>query len=284
MKKIALTIVAAALAFSSCQIVTSNRAEMADAEAKGVDSSRIARISENMTHEYKSANYPNWYNNTSLDVVAVTGGYDFDTPSSYDEPMYSVTDLGAIYVSSASGRWYRIYGMSDAKDITSNGDDVYAVNGSGNIFKLNTSSNTFDYFTQIVNKDVKKLDVDSNGDIWVITDDSCVYKLVGTTATLIFTPTFAYGNAIPQDVGCASGNVYIASAMYGIGSGKLYKYDAATGLLVDQSVNAHKVDVERSGTIYVIDQWGALSKKYPFSATLYPESNLNQIISDIGAN
>lgn len=244
--------------------------------------SRILRITQNDSVELRSEKFPVWRNLTSIDSIAVEGGWE-SCDINLDKKMYLINTKGHIYQSSYSGRWYRIFGVERAKDITSNGTDTYAVNFAGNIFKLNNSMNFFDYYSRVENKEIKRIDVDTNGDLWVITGDSSVYRFTGISAEKMLTADLSYGNVIPQDIGCSQGEIYISTSVYGLGIGYLYKYDINTGSFIGQEVLTLKVDVDDNKAVYIINEEGKLLKKNFLQSSWVPLSEDGEVILDIGA-
>lgn len=186
------------------------------------------------------------------DNVTVIEGSYYSSWTGWDATFYINTD-GELYQRTWEG-WVQRWGCWNATDVGSYKiDSTYAINANGQIHKFNTSWNGFEWFTQIPGKAAEKVEVDAEGNPWVITTDAKLYKFENGVWSEVVCQRTNGGALIPMDLGLGNGTVYIIGAIPGFGHPEIYgmnaegKFEYITGAFVNQ------MDVDRDGMIFYTD-------------------------------
>lgn len=285
MKKITILglIVIAAITLLSCSNVTGLSAEAAKAEEKGftwadawyIDGNNHAWFLDRMTGNFVSSGID--------DNVSVIEGSIWDSWDGCEATFYINTN-NEIFQHTADG-WVLRYGCWNARDVGSRTiESTFAINTNGQIHKFKTSWNGFEWFDQIPEKAAEKVEVDENGNPWVITTDSKLYKHENGVWTEVETKLASGLQLYPEDLGCGNGTTYILAYTGMAGGGAIYElkadgtFEHVTGSFLS------KMDVDNDGTIYYTDlEHGWLHSYYPSNETTYrfPQTMQNPAL-DLG--
>lgn len=291
MKKLAFLVVASVFFMANCDSVSSiasaseEKAATASTTSFKVATDMIMAINSEKQDIIREDNKTTWSNGSSHffpgNVVAVEGGFDPNNMPFTTRPAFAIHENGSVYKTSIfHGGWEQIWGMANGVDIGSNGDNTYAVNESGQIFKLD-GNNFFQWHSSlsahsIVTKAIR-IDVDNNGNPWVVGEDQKVYAYENGAWTL--RKEFERQGAI--DIGCGNGKVYVAIAGLGYPFGGLFEYDITSDVWLDMGFSAIKVDAEKNGSIYMVDYTGKLTIYNPIHETTVEDIEAGNLI-DIG--
>lgn len=156
-----------------------------------------------------------------------------------------------------------IFGGWDAVDVATGGGKTYMTNTSGEVLEYNETVNAFQSYGSIPGEVITKIDVEKNGNIWVVTQSGKIYGFNGTLYEMF---DGLAGTAL--DVGCGDGEVYaVIRYPHGLNTTKLMKYNWSTGVFEDQNRLAKAVDVARDGTVYIVTTMYGIDGKRPGSTT-----------------
>lgn len=157
---------------------------------------------------------------------------------------------GQVFEETAENVWTPIPGIVDAIDISSNGGQTYAVSSDNYIYKYYRTADGsvawFNWHAQIDGDSIEKVDVDDEGNPWVITGSSQIYKYADNSWQLVWDAPLAD----PIDIAVGSGEAYISAFFQGGIYPGLFKYDSATGEFVLQHKEAYSLDIDKSGVLW----------------------------------
>lgn len=102
---------------------------------------------------------------------------------------FYIDNNGTIYEETLNNVWTRVTGIIDAIDISSNGKQTYAVCSEGYLYKYcnneNESLSCFNWYAELDNQTIKKVDVDSDGIPWVTAENNEVYMYNNNSWNLV---------------------------------------------------------------------------------------------------
>lgn len=186
------------------------------------------------------------------DNVTVIEGSYYSSWTGWDATFY-INTAGEIFQRTWDG-WVQRWGCWNAIDVGSYKiDSTYAINSNGQIHKFTTSWNGFEWFEQIPGKTAEKVEVDANGNPWVITTDAKLYKYENSVWTEVPCTRENNTDLIPMDLGLGNGTVYIIGAIPGFGHPAIYGMDENGNFEYILGNFIHQMDVDRDGIIFYTD-------------------------------
>ncbi|MBN1409243.1 MAG: hypothetical protein JW969_00265 [Spirochaetales bacterium] len=179
-------------------------------------------------------------------VKAIDGGIWDRNSGRYWNSFY-VNESGRIFEKVNLSKWVPVYGVYDGVDVATNGGQTYAVNAGGYVFKYISVGSTgwFTWIHQVPGEFLVKVDVDDQGNPWVVTKTGKVYF---NRDNVWYKTNNEKLSAI--DIGCGDGRVYISAHAQFVTGPRLYEYNPENGLFLNRGVEAHAIDVDKTGTVW----------------------------------
>ncbi len=187
----------------------------------------------------------------SQKAVAISSDYHHyngpqATDNGYENSTFAISSNGGTF-QYVNYNWKRVNGCWLAKDVTSYGiDNSYCVNGDGTIAKFNTDVQAFRAIKSIEGEEAERIDVGSDGVLWVVTNDSDVYKLVNGEWEL----AHAAGDDHVYPIEIASSGDYVYMITEGTyGSPALQQFSEGGFTNIANFIT--DMDVDRDGAIWL---------------------------------